>query len=180
MKRLELERDEARLEHAEPVAGRRVRHPSVVAEALQVEELADSPGAQPDETLERGQVTNLRDLANVALDVGLEVVPERPGRLEGLVVDARVEAGVDHDADVEIRSRPARLLDRKRQQREDGGSSGERLADRLAHAQLATAGEDELAVPLPLVDGCLDVRRQLRHPLDLVEHRPVAALSEEP
>ena len=77
VERLEKEDDVACLEHTDPLFRGGVGNTGVVAQALEIEKLARSASAETYELLERGQVPDLADLAEISLDVGLEVVAER-------------------------------------------------------------------------------------------------------
>lgn len=56
------------------------------AEGRQVGDLPDAPGAEVQKPPERPQVADLPDVLHVPLHVGPEVVAERLGRVEALVV----------------------------------------------------------------------------------------------
>ena len=65
-----------------------------------------------------------------------------------------------------------RLGQAERQQLQDGGAPGHRLADALHQGSLLGAGEQPLAHYAGiLIDARADVAEQFRHVLDLVEHR---------
>ena len=91
--RPEQEDDEARLEDGDPPARSVHRHAAVGGEGGVVEDLARAAGAEREEPLEGRRSPTLTNAADVALDVGLQVVGQPDLRRDPAVVDARVEAG---------------------------------------------------------------------------------------
>ena len=68
----------------------------------------------------------------------------------------------------------------QRQQVQHRRPAGQRLADGTEQREIGRAGEDEAARLPPGVDLGLEIREQLRHPLDLVQDGPVTMVAEKP
>ncbi len=117
--------------------------------------------------------------AHVALDVGLEVVAERLPRLQSLVVNPGIEPRVDDVVYRLARAGAAPLGERERQQAEQRGAPGQRLADGVGKPELLAAREHEQAIPPSFVGEDLEVRQELGDMLDLVDDRALAQLREE-
>lgn len=62
---------------------------------MEIEQLADPPGQQFEEAFEAGLVFQLKEEADIPLDIGLVVVPPGAAGTDGLLVDAGQEAPVD-------------------------------------------------------------------------------------
>ena len=78
MKGRQHEDEEAGFKHAQPLAGRRVGYPGIVAQALQVQQLSHPSGTELHERAEGREVPNLADLPHIPFDVRLEVVTDPP------------------------------------------------------------------------------------------------------
>src|SRR3989338_290712 len=87
---LELKDDVIRLKQGQPGARRRLRNSGVRREVVQIQQLPDTSGAQANEALEQGEVTDLRQLAQIALDKSFEIVGQHLCRIEILGMYARV------------------------------------------------------------------------------------------
>ncbi len=144
-------------------------------------------------------VAHVEQITDVALEVGLVVVPQPLLRFEALVVDSRVPACEQRFEEMRrtlLRSRgrnPTRsegfgdILDRpadqfrstERQQARHGAAAGERLANTMQEQEVLRAGKDELARPVCPIDDAMDVREQVGGPLDLVEDHLASELIEE-
>lgn len=72
----------ARLEQRQPVASLDTGDARVRPERFQVEELPDTPRAEPDETLEGREIPDLAQLPDVAIQIGLDIVSVGLGRIE--------------------------------------------------------------------------------------------------
>ena len=72
------------------------------------------------------------------------------------------------------------LAQGERQQTDEGDATGEALADAGEEIELLGARQDEEAGAAVAVDGRLEVREQLRRPLDLVEDGSVGIARQEP
>lgn len=180
LERREQEDHITRFQQRHPVARGRVGNAGVGAERGEVQQLSHATGGESDEAFECDPVADLSQPAHIALHIGLEVVGERPARFEAPVMDPRIAAGVEDLVGVRpAAGRPA-LRQRERQQPENRGAPGERLADRVGEAELLAAGEHEPAVPPLLVGQRLEPGQQFRSPLDLVEDGALLQPGEEP
>jgi hypothetical protein len=173
--------DVARLEHRDPLARRVVADAAVVSQGAQVEELAGSAGAHADEALEEGQVPDVDHLAHIAFHVGPHVVAVPDGGVQPPVVNRWVEA-LEEEGFHGLRSSVGalKLAEGERQERDEGGASGEGLGDPGQQAELLRPGQDELARSPGCVDSGLEVGEQVRRSLGLVEDRTLGEPAQEP
>ena len=171
MVRRQQEGDVAGFEDRDPGAHRLVVDPQVVAEAAQVEQLSDAPGAGHQEALEGAQVADVAQAPHVALDVGLDV---------GRVVARRVDAAVVEDRVAPLEQALVqagggagpKLPPGEGQQRQRRHAAGQGLAHLLHEQEVLRAREDELPHGAALVHQDLQVGEQGRHLLRLVDDQP--------
>lgn len=133
------------LENRRPRLNRRQRNADGVRERARVELASDRSGTEAHEIFERGEMPQLFEAAQVALDVGLVVVGKNVARRQNAAPDARIAAVEDQlllrrgDASL------SELLQRERRQLQYGGASGERLRNALHQQKIAAAGKDDAA-----------------------------------
>ena len=183
--RLQAEDDEARLQHGEPAPRRLVADAAVVAEAGEVEQLADAASAEQNEQAERFEVADLGERANVALQVGLEVQRRPLERIQAAVVNRRVEPahGVRRPGSrsglrgrggshlLGVAQRPALQLGQgEGQQMGDVDAPGQALGDALQQQEVLRTGEHELAGRAAFVRRHLHIGEEVRHLLHFVQN----------
>src|SRR5436305_2221587 len=156
-----------------------------------VEELPRPSGAEGEETAERFQVADVRELADIALDVGTQVAVEPGGRVELPVVDAREEPAEEELLQGERRlvllparrlsellgqerRAPGQLSDREGEELQNRHPTRQRLADPLRQQEVLRAREHQRAGPL-LVEESLQIGEEVRSALHLVEDHPCPA-----
>ena len=130
---------------------------SVGAQSGEIRQLPDPPSAQANELTEAGKIANLRDLVHMAFDIGFEVIGECLPRIEFLIVNPRIAAGVKDVIDQFASSRLAPFSQCERQQAKQCGPPSEGLANGIGQAELVATGEDEEAVPARIVSEDLQV-----------------------
>ena len=74
MMRREAIDDIARFQHREPGLGSIVGNARITGQASYVENLSDTPRAQPDKGLKHIEVLDSRDLADITLDIRAQVI----------------------------------------------------------------------------------------------------------
>lgn len=131
------------------------------------------------EALKRGEILDVEDLADIALQIGADVIlyPERG--IDGAVVDGREQARVKQPIH-RGGSTPGVLEfgERKGQQGEKGNPSGQALGDRFDDLDLTGAGQDESAHPTIGIDDALKVRKKFGCSLDFVEDGAIRRMAE--
>ncbi len=85
-------------------------------------------------------------MAGVALDMRLDVVAEYVRWDQAPVMDPRIEAGVEDIGHIGGGSHALRFGEWERQQAEQRGSSGERLANLVRQAELLASRRHEEAI----------------------------------
>ena len=155
-----------------------MRHSHVGAQGTEVDELTHPPGAQTDEPPKAGNVADLVRAPYIALNVRLEVVAERLGRVERLIEYAGVEAREDHVVRGHARAGAGALCERERQEPQQSRPSSERLADSPRQRELLASRQDVQAVAAALVDVNLHVGEELGDILNLVDDGAAASLSQ--
>ena len=163
------------LQEAEPLPGRGRRHAGVARQIVMVDHLSRPERAQLDEDLEFAAFCDPQQLADVPLDVGLDVRREVQVA-SGAGVDAvdPGEPGFEHPPEVVVRRqirRQSLLLVRQPQQVEDRHAPGERFRDALHHPEVLGAGQaDGARTEAAGVHELLDRAEQPGRVLDFVEH----------
>lgn len=132
-------------------------------------ELTDPSGAQADKTFESLQVTNGRQLPQVAFHVGGEIVPERARRVEPPVVDARIKAREQCLRQRRDGVQSGHLGERERQQAKHGRTAGQRLAHLGHELELLASRQNETSRGWVGVYHRLKVRGDLRRAPNLVD-----------
>jgi len=95
MPRRQLKNDRAGLKKGCPFPGRGMGNADLVAQALQVEELAHPPCTKSDELFKKPSMADVHELPDVALDIGLEIVRHGLGWVDVHVAQPGVEAMQD-------------------------------------------------------------------------------------
>lgn len=190
---LQAKGDEARLQHGKPPARGLVAHPAVGADGREIQELSGAARAEEDETTKGLEVANLCEGPDVPLQIGLEVEGEPLRRAEPPIVDRRVASRNgnlgplsrqrDRPAVADVLGRaqgkPLQLGRRERQQMRDVNPPGEALGDLTHEEKVVRSGKDVPARLGSFVDQHLDVGKQFRCMLDLIEDHRIAELGEE-
>ena len=114
-------------------------------------------GGEADELAKRGEVADLENLSYIPLDIGLDVVAQCLGRIQALLVNARIEPRVQQLLGRQIGPDPARLGHAEREQTQKCRASRKALADIRGDEELLAPGEDVHAVLPRLIDPRLDV-----------------------
>ena len=181
VERGQAEHDEARLQHPEPCLGCWLGDPGVRSERRVVEELAGAAGAQLDEALEGREIADVGERPHIPLevrcDVGAQPVPGVEPSVEDAGVATREESRLEG---VRVVPEAKDLASCKRQQVEHGGSSRQRLADRLEQRKVLRPGQDPASGLRVGVDDALEVGGQFRCALHLVHDCALGKLGEEP
>ena len=154
--------------------------PAVRRERRVVEELARAAGAEFDETLEGREIADVADRPDVALDIGGDVSAQPVARVELPVEDARIaarEEGLFQRVRVAFEAKD--LASREREQMEHRAPPRKRLADRVQQRKVLRPGQDPAPGLGVGVDEALQVRRQVRRALHLVDDCPFRELGEE-
>ncbi len=68
---------------------------------------------------------------------------------------------------------PIQFMNGKRQQFNEGGSTGQRLSDPGHQAELLRSGQQKKAHATIRIDMRLQIGKEFRRPLYLIEHRPI-------
>ena len=131
--------------------------PASAPQRAEIDQLAHPPRTKPDETPKVRQVTDLPDLAYVALNIGLEVVPQRLGGVEALINDAGIKARVEDIIHYSARVDLPSFAERKGQQAKQRRPASQRLVDGIREAELLAAGKYEQAIATSLVRNHLKV-----------------------
>ena len=161
--------EEGGFEDGEPGGDGRGADARFACEGGKVHDLPDASGQQGDETLEENQVADVDETADVAFDVGAEVIPV----VAGGVLGGGVEFG--HEAPEEQfvgggAPGVAQFGEGEGEQFQDGGPSCEGFVDGFGQFGLVGAGQDEASASTPVgVDLDLDLGGQGRDALDFVE-----------
>ena len=142
-----------------------------------IEQLADTPGAQPGELDEGIAVPNILHLAHISFDVGLDVGRVKVSRCNVAVVNARVAAPENH-AFILLCAR-FQFGKRKRQQVQYGSTTRQGLADFLHQQEVRRASQNELELPV-LIYKPLEVGEQVRGVLDFIQDGAGRIVGEEP
>lgn|GEM_PF-2254625 len=87
-----------------------MRYTSVAAQGRKIQELSDASGAESNEPLEARKVANLVESPNVPLNV----IAQCLSRFKMLIVNVRVESGVQHVVDGVTGVRALKFANRKR------------------------------------------------------------------
>jgi hypothetical protein len=167
-------------EDGEPGFRRHAGDACVGGEGCDIEELADAAGGQGHEALERGEVVNPEDLADITFDIGGDVILEPVGCGDGAIMDWGEEAALEEG--IRRGWRPAgggEFGEGEGQQGEEAGPAGEGLGDGLDEIELAGAGEEEAAGAWVVIDGALEVGEEGWAALDFVEDGLGAEVAEE-
>ena len=169
----------AGLQDRQPGFGGQPGDSGVGGEGGDVDELSDSSGTQGQEALEGAQVLDAKDLTDIPLDIGGDIVLEPIRSRDGAIMDGRKEASLEENID---RGRGAacglEFRHRKRQQREQTGSAGEALGDGSHPFELTGAGQKKSARTRIRIDGSLEVGEQRWAALDFVENGLGAELAQ--
>lgn len=161
--------DAARLEHRGPAAGGGGRDTAVPGELRVAQELGAARGAEPQEALEGLEVPDLHELADVALEVRLEVARHPQPQVDP-AVQARLGEGTPEQLAGGARARFVGELGRAQPEEvQDGGAAREALRRALHEREALRACQDPLAGPPVSVDAGLQVGEELGRVLDLVE-----------
>lgn len=114
------------------------------------------------------------------LDVGCKIVAESHCRIEMIGMNTGIASGMEQAVDAGRRSVCMQLGNRKREEIEKGRPSGKRLADTTVQFELMAAGKYEFTCHVVFIDTHLNPRKQLRNPLDFIEHRSLWKLRQIP
>ena len=170
----EFEDDVGGAQDADPAGYRLVADARVGGEGLAVEELSGASGQELDEALEAVEVGDVHEAADVALDVGAEVVGVEAGGRDAGGPEARHAAVRQQEVAVgDGDARRGHLADGEGHQFGDAGPPRQRFADGLRQFGLVGAGEEEAARAVVGVHLRLEVFEQEGGPLDFVEYGPV-------
>jgi len=170
----------AGLEDGEPRLCGDAGDAGIRCEGVDVDQLADAPGAELDEALEGSEVLDFENLPHIPLQIGADVVLEPEGWFYRAVVNRWEEAGVKKFVH---RGRCAvgglEFRQGEGQKGEHGCPPGEALGDRLDQFELTGSGEDEASHPPVGIDDSLKIREESGDSLNLIENGSVRGLAQE-
>ena len=133
----------------------------IVAEALQIQNLADPAGAKPDELLKETEILDSGELPHIPLHIGLEVIAQSLRRVKLLVINPRIKAGQKKPVHRERQIASAKFRHAERQKFQQRRSASQGLGDGVEDFELLTSRENELSGGASLVHDGLDVGQQM-------------------
>ena len=179
----EAEDEEGGFEGVEPLDDGGDGDAGVAGEGFAVEELSGASGEEADEDAEGVEVLDVDEAADVALDIGLEVVAVEGRRVDGGVVgpeaghESAPEKGVAGGVGAKIRG--GKFVEGEREQVAEARASGEGFADGGGEVRLLGARENELTLFGAGVHDFLDVGEEGGEALDFVDDHRLGAVGEE-
>ena len=177
----EPEDKEGGFKGVEPFGGSGDGDAGVAGEGFAVEELSDAPGEEADEYAEDVEVLDIDEAADVALDIGLEVVAVegRWGDASGPEAGHETAADEGVAGDVAAESRRRKFAKREWEQVAETGTAGEGFTDGFGEVGLLGAGEDELALFAAGVHHFLDVGEEGGEALHFIDDHRLGAVCQE-
>ena len=133
----------------------------IVAEALQVQDLADPSGAKSDELLKETEVFDGGNLPHIPLYIGLKVIAKGLRRVELPVINPRVETRQKETVQRGRQMAPAKFRYAERQEFEQGRAAGQGLGDGVEDFELLTSRENETSGDALFVHDDLDIGQQM-------------------
>ena len=113
----------------------------IVAEALQVEDLADAPGAKLHKFFKELKTFDRRHLPHVPFHIGREIVAQCLGRIKFPVMDAWMKTVQEETVQVISPFVRRQLRNAQRQQAQERGSSRQGLGYGVEHLELLASSE---------------------------------------
>lgn len=113
------------------------------AKLREIDELARATRAESEEDAKGPKVADVHDLADVALDVGRDVVAEPFVGIESEIADARIAAEQEFGLEFAGGMQRTRLRERERQEMKLRNATREGLRQLREQIQILRAGEDE-------------------------------------